>query len=734
MFCTNCGKKLPDHVKFCTACGHPVKPRAEGPAPAQQPVHEAPAAPTVPPQPAYEAHSTGSAPRRSVPPVAPPMPQQATQGAQTPPPVPPQPPRPQGPSGEPPEEPGKKKKTGLIVGAAILGVALLAVGGFFLFQTFLGGGTPQADASGAPQPSGQGGISHALEAKPQDPEAVLGLAESYLHTGAFADAAEALEGLELSEKDEGYERYKALLSLSALEPELQSVSLESFPQVTVTLSCGGDYPLSAENVALMENGGEQVLTGVEQRDGALILQYTAPTAGVAAEERTLGISLMAEGFTFPVSGSYAPPALAEARVELVTTDVSDYPTVKLYFRVEDEATGEAVEGLEAGAFTLLERLQGGEYLSREVHNAVTLESRGLNIGLVADKSSSIESYDMDKIKTVMTEFVESLRYDVGDRAEILAFDDIVQQMCYYTDDAALLANGIAYMSTDGRTAFYNALHDGIRNAALQGGARCVIAFTDGIDNESFYTPQEIVNYSLTSQVPVYVIGVGGSVEEYVLRTIAESTGGRYWFIDDLYDLQEIFDEIYAEQKELYVVEYESDPAAGQYAPRDLSVTVSGGGYLAQQETSFEPVRSLGDVTHTSRYELVKEALTWEEASQRCQEMGGHLVTITSQDEMDQITALCEGEDIRYVWLGGYTSYDRDGNVFGHWVTGETFDFQPWFTGEPSRVDQDGTAEWYIMLWNLLDNGGWSWNDQRNDPVSAVPNMAPRMGFICEYEN
>ena len=72
--------------------------------------------------------------------------------------------------------------------------------------------------------------------------------------------------------------------------------------------------------------------------------------------------------------------------------------------------------------------------------------------------------------------------------------------------------------------------------------------------------------------------------------------------------------------------------------------------------------------------------------------------------------------------------------FRHWVTGESFTFQAWGDGEPSRVDQDGTDEWYIMLWNIESLGGWNWNDQRNDPVAVVPSMGDAMGFVCEFES
>jgi hypothetical protein len=84
-------------------------------------------------------------------------------------------------------------------------------------------------------------------------------------------------------------------------------------------------------------------------------------------------------------------------------------------------------------------------------------------------------------------------------------------------------------------------------------------------------------------------------------------------------------------------------------------------------------------------------------------------------------------------LGGYTSYDEYGGVFGHWVTGETFSYSKWCEGEPSRIDQDGTNEWYIMLWNVSSLGGWSWNDQRNDPAADVEYFKGRLAYVCEYE-
>lgn len=729
MYCVKCGKVIPEGSKFCTNCGAPVaevKPQGNG---------------LVKPVVDDQGHQGGNGQNGVVQPQ-PNFYSERGNGGQG------QTPSPGGKGFPPapvvPEKKKNKKLTVLLsVGIPLL-VILLGAAGFFGYQFFqarqqesqrvqLVKEGDEAMASGDMH-SAMKSYREALKLKPQDPEAALGLAQAHLYQEDFSKAERELEELALSQDDPQYAQREALLGVAKLSPEVKSVNADSFPLVTVTLACGGDRGLEEKEVAIQEDGKTRTISQFKVKNGEAAITYKAESTDVSEEVRKVEITLKVSDFTFQREASYTTPKILPATVHLVSTDVTEYPKVKAFFRVEDEATGETVEGLNLESVTIRERVEGGEYLSRQVHSVTPLEdNEGLNIGLIADKSDSISDTDMGKVKQVMTEFVNSLHFADGDKAEVLAFDSIVQQMCAFTSDSGLLVNGISNMSTDGSTAFYDAVYSGVNHAALQGGARCVMAFTDGMDNMSYHSAQELIDYANSAQVPVYVVGVGWGVEESTLRAIAEGTGGRYWFIDDLYSLEEILDQVYAEQKELYVVEYESDVSIDQYASRGLEVTVAGSGYRAAKEETFQPVHSVVPGTHTSRYELIKESLTWEEAAQKCQEKGGHLATITSQAEMDQLVQMAKDQGVRYVWLGGYTSYDSYGNVFGHWVTGEDFTYAAWSTGEPSRVDRDGTPEWYIMLWDMPSLGGWTWNDQRNDPVSEVAEMKKYMAYICEYE-
>ncbi|MEG1491519.1 MAG: protein kinase [Oscillospiraceae bacterium] len=131
-----------------------------------------------------------------------------------------------------------------------------------------------------------------------------------------------------------------------------------------------------------------------------------------------------------------------------------------------------------------------------------------------------------------------------------------------------------------------------------------------------------------------------------------------------------------------------------------------------------------------RYEVIIDDLTWEEAASECERRGGHLVTVSSQSEMDKIISLAEKADVKYVWLGGYTYRSDNGDLYAGWVTGEPFTYQLWCPNEPSGSDYDGSEENCIVLW-YLDEYDWTWNDINNDPF-GLSTYHNNIAYICEY--
>lgn len=130
------------------------------------------------------------------------------------------------------------------------------------------------------------------------------------------------------------------------------------------------------------------------------------------------------------------------------------------------------------------------------------------------------------------------------------------------------------------------------------------------------------------------------------------------------------------------------------------------------------------------YQVIREDLTWEQASERCVELGGHLATVKNDEEFEEIKTLAEMSGARYFWLGGY----RGVNDEWYYVTGEKMTYAEWDTNEPSSYDDDGTEENYLLMWHSITRDVWCFNDARNDPISVLPaSYSGNIAFVCQFD-
>ncbi|MBO5496091.1 MAG: hypothetical protein J5967_01700 [Oscillospiraceae bacterium] len=125
------------------------------------------------------------------------------------------------------------------------------------------------------------------------------------------------------------------------------------------------------------------------------------------------------------------------------------------------------------------------------------------------------------------------------------------------------------------------------------------------------------------------------------------------------------------------------------------------------------------------YQVFKEDVSWTGAQKKCADLGGHLVVINDESELDEVIRLAEEAGISRVWIGCHRVNGEE-----IWETGEGI-FR-WAPGEPTYVDtNDRVAEDYIMLW---DHSGWAYNDNRDDPCADYPEFySGTMGYVCEFE-
>ena len=119
----------------------------------------------------------------------------------------------------------------------------------------------------------------------------------------------------------------------------------------------------------------------------------------------------------------------------------------------------------------------------------------------------------------------------------------------------------------------------------------------------------------------------------------------------------------------------------------------------------------------NKYELYSVPISWNNAYKFCEQKGGHLVTITSQEEQDFVAAFTQSNSGR-VWLG---ATDELSEGTWKWVTGEDVKYNNFYENEPNN---DGNED-YLTLYR---NSG-KWLDVQDNYYQPQINYS----FICEYD-
>ena len=139
-------------------------------------------------------------------------------------------------------------------------------------------------------------------------------------------------------------------------------------------------------------------------------------------------------------------------------------------------------------------------------------------------------------------------------------------------------------------------------------------------------------------------------------------------------------------------------ASFPFTPKDDTVL-----YAKWEKESVleDAVTSLLGDGHT--YALFDQSATWQEAESQCEELGGHLVTVTSRFEQSIVEDLISQGNRNTYWLGGYLAA-RDQWA---WVTGEPFSYTNWSEGLPDN-------------WIIEGEDYHATEEQRND-IAACEN-------------
>jgi Ca-activated chloride channel homolog len=202
-----------------------------------------------------------------------------------------------------------------------------------------------------------------------------------------------------------------------------------------------------------------------------------------------------------------------------------------------------------------------------VRASVESLTEGIDVVLVLDTSGSMAergfggSTKIEAVKRVVHDFLGGLR---NDRVGIVVFSGEAIVLGPPTLDYAASQKLVSPLETgvlSGGTAIGTGLATGI-NVLRDSDARSkvVVLLTDGENNSGEITPVDAANMGKLLGVRVYTIGAvsvqfgadadapSSSVDEQLLRKIADQTGGHYYGVSDENSLAEVYREIESLEK------------------------------------------------------------------------------------------------------------------------------------------------------------------------------------------
>ena len=201
--------------------------------------------------------------------------------------------------------------------------------------------------------------------------------------------------------------------------------------------------------------------------------------------------------------------------------------------------------------------------------------------MIFDVSGSMK----DKITTARDAAVTFLKTgNPEDEFFLVEFANRPEVASDFTTDVSKLQSKLIFTPAKGMTAMYDAVYVGLEK--LKAGTnpkKALLLITDGEDNRSRYTFQNVKEFVKEQDVQIYAIGIvdqwnsqlgAGHTGRAMIEELSDLTGGRAFFPDSVYELEDICTKIAVELKNQYVVGYHSSNAAKDGKWRKLRLKIN----------------------------------------------------------------------------------------------------------------------------------------------------------------
>jgi Ca-activated chloride channel homolog len=277
------------------------------------------------------------------------------------------------------------------------------------------------------------------------------------------------------------------------------------------------------------------------------------------------------GTLLPAQQQSSPPAAAQ---QSPTPASKPTPTVKMGTELDGgpvitntdlitltvtvtDTYGRYVSGLSQKAFSVFDEKQQQEITFFSDDDAP------VSVGVIFDVSGSMSGDKIKRARDALAKFIQTSHN--SDEYFLIAFNSRAQLLLDKTRDGDSVLNKLTFVQTRNQTALYDACYLGVEK--VQRGThpkRALLLISDGQDNNSRYTFNEVRRLLKESDVVLYGVGIlsGGDAGsalgmegQGILDELAGVSGGKAFFPRSAAEMDDIFEQIALELRHQYSIGY-----------------------------------------------------------------------------------------------------------------------------------------------------------------------------------
>ena len=269
-------------------------------------------------------------------------------------------------------------------------------------------------------------------------------------------------------------------------------------------------------------------------------------------------------------------------------------TDTVFLSVTATRSSTTVGGLDQDHFLIFEdgRPQTIEVFSRD--------PQPIALSLLIDASMSMEN-KMGLAADSAVGFVRRMRPD--DTAQVVTFNSSTNIRQEFTADQARLERAIRMTRASGSTSLYTAIYIAFSELdrigrRTQGEVRrqAIVLLSDGEDTTSVVDYDAVLERAKRSDVIVFAIGLRGGYgsgsaqgfrqHDFALRSLAQTTGGRVFYVDAAAQLPAVYNQIADELASQYTIGYTSRNTSRDGAWRQITIRVDEPGVVARTRAGY----------------------------------------------------------------------------------------------------------------------------------------------------